>query len=109
MDALVALFRCRHCRVRLFERDAAAHLRRHVKGGEVEVDLANHRKVIAHFEEGDKDTFPRPGGQAIVYGRVKVGRGGRPKADGITAPMDETIEVDADEGPVNVLADLLLS
>lgn len=54
MPELVSLFRCIHCRVRMFEQDCAGHLQRH--GWNIHAS-----EVRAHFVKMAKDTFPRPG------------------------------------------------
>jgi len=114
-DDLVSLFRCRYCRARMFERDVLPHMRRHVRSCEVawleaDVEPSDLPKILkGFFERGPADTFPRPGGQVVVYGRVKVGKGKRSKGDGITAPAEDEVAIVEDEVVVNSLEDLLVS
>ena len=51
---LISIFRCKHCDVRMFERDREGHLRRHGMD-------AIAGELAAHFVKGPPDTLPRPG------------------------------------------------
>jgi len=95
----------------MFERDARVHLERHVRLGEVAVKIGDldETAVLVFFTEGPADHFPRPGGQTIVYGRVKVGKGRRAKGDMITAPIEDGPEIVEDDEPINSLDDILVS
>lgn len=50
----VSLYRCKHCRARMFMDDCAGHLERH------EI-LAEPKDLRKHFVRGRKDTPCRPG------------------------------------------------
>jgi len=58
---MVALYRCKHCRARMFERDISRHLVSHPSlDGE----------PLSHFVRGKKDTPSKPGAhQGSMYNR----------------------------------------
>ena len=71
----------------MFERDTVLHLERH--------GIRDH--VKRHFQEGARDTYPRPGAQAITYGRARQGKGGRHKGQVATPTPDDELVVAEDE------------
>jgi hypothetical protein len=73
---LVSMFRCKHCRVRMFEHDCHGHLRRHGLG-------VPSSDVLTHFVRGAKNMFPRPGarGEGLYQVHQRRKKAARPKAD----------------------------
>lgn len=62
---LVALYRCKHCSVRMFE----SHLQRHLTQQHAEL-VSAQPVIIFHFVKGAKNVPARPGEIAMVYGRT---------------------------------------
>lgn len=97
-EDLVSLYRCKACGVRMFEAHIDVHLRTHHSN-------LSTRQPLSHFIRGPRDTHSRPGGQAITYGRVRTGKGGRRKGAVVSTPLDDNAET-VDEDPVVVLDEL---
>lgn len=98
-DILVALYRCTHCGVRMFEERTADHLQRQHPGVEVSVRA---------FVRGPRDTYPRPGGQVVAYGRVRLAKGSKRPARLPIPPDDDPPEM-LEEEPVLSLTELVES
>lgn len=56
------MFRCKLCKVRLYEKDCAGHLGRHGL-------TVDSEQVLDHFERGPATASSRPGEQKSVYGQ----------------------------------------
>lgn len=84
----VALYRCKRCKVRMFERDCAGHLARHG------VRLDDPKFIPVHFEKGADDTAPHPGDPAgkYSYGTVGGRKKGKPAIAVEEADPDEVLE-----------------
>lgn len=77
VSAPVSLFRCRTCKVRVFERDCTGHLARHG----VNVTKLTPSQILTHFERGPKTAAARPGdGVKPTFMTAKTRRG-RPVAE----------------------------
>jgi hypothetical protein len=86
MTELVAMFQCKHCSVRMYERDRAGHLERH--GMQVPA-----KQLATHFLEGPRDTAGRPGdNHQSTYGRPR-GKSSAP-VDLEPEPLDAEPDVD---------------
>jgi hypothetical protein len=92
-DELVSLYRCKICGARMFESHTASHLSRHrtVEGS-----------ALPYFERGPRDTHPRPGGQAVTYGRARLGKGGRRVGQVMVTPPDDELVATEDEPLVSL-------
>jgi hypothetical protein len=54
---LVSMFRCKECKVRMFERDCAGHLERHG----IPIRQLTPAQILTHFDRGPVTAIARPG------------------------------------------------
>lgn len=76
------MFRCRHCGVRMFERDCEGHLRRHG------LDVLPKDVLRHHFEKGPCDQAARPGDN-VKPAYAPPSRRGRKVGDGSSGGGDD--------------------
>jgi len=67
--SLVSMFRCKKCKVRMFERDCAGHLSRHG----IDISKFTNEEVLSYFERGPRTARARPGDglTRMNYGKKK--------------------------------------